>query len=496
MTKILCLSRSYLANLLATLGQLDGSAKYYHIVQTNKEEAFVRSMGGEVALNLQRLVTEGLQQGASAWEEPADLREVMGFPWSPMYLDRHLVWYDKETRLAIAGILHKGIRELFEKHQFDAFVSEPVAHFVPHLIYYHCRKQGTQTALWVNTYFPGYFYFADGLDISTPAPRSPMAAEEAAGVRASVDAYVKGVTEDRAGPVYHHSFAGKGNSKLSYFKARRGELPYVIKPDMTTRVIQLARFLRAAALRRAFPRHTDYMTAGSVEEHRFFLRCLMTRRSIYDAMPAQHSDQNVVYPLQYEPEASLLYFAPEIVDQFSFVETVLRALPANRILWVKEHPNQFGALGSERWQRMKKRYLNLRFLYGRESGRELIKKASMVVTISSTMGLDAMLLGRTTLIAGKVFFNDFTGAVRVESYKELAEELRRPENYEPRDNVAALVEEMTRFGMNCYPGDPQPAQTLFSEQNLGNLLAGLLAFRRGRQQREVPHAQNGHLVHG
>ncbi len=79
----------------------------------------------------------------------------------------------------------------------------------------------------------------------------------------------------------------------------------------------------ATAARLTFPRRGDYITAGSVAEHRFYLRCQMTPRSMYDEPPADFSVANVVYPLQYEPEASLLYFAPEIVSQVSYVETVL-----------------------------------------------------------------------------------------------------------------------------------------------------------------------------
>lgn len=215
------------------------------------------------------------------------------------------------------------------------------------------------------------------------------------------------------------------------------------------------------------------MSAGAVAEHCFYMRCLLTPRAYYDALPTQHSSRNVMFPLQFEPEASLLYFAPEIVDQYSYVESLLRALPGDRVLWVKEHPNQFGALGDARWCGLRRRYHNLRFVFGRESGRELIKRCSLVVTISSTAGLDGLLLGRRVLVSGRVFYNTFTGAIPVSSYAELTERLNDPSIYEVGDTAAANAEELFAFGLRCYPGDPQPSATLFSERNLDDLCTAI-----------------------
>jgi capsule polysaccharide modification protein KpsS len=183
----------------------------------------------------------------------------------------------------------------------------------------------------------------------------------------------------------------------------------------------------------------------------------------------------LVYPLQYEPEASLLYFAPHHVDQVSFVETVLRALPHGKLLWVKEHPNQFGALNEAPWRSLKKHYANLRFVHGRQNGRELIKKTALVVTINSTMGLDGLLLGRKVLVGGEVFYSRFTGAIRTESYLTLAKELNNLDNYTPFDNFSANVEELVEFGRNAYAGDPQPSHYLFSDKNIALLLAAISA---------------------
>lgn len=473
---VLCLSRSYLSRLLPTMGQHDSNFQYLHVVQTDKEELTVKALGGQVVLNIQQVVREALASDESVfWQEPTDMRNVTGFDWSPLYSDRYLTRFDERTRLRIAGALQRAVVQLFERHRFAGFLSEPVALFITHLIFYHCKKQGTKPLLWCNTYFADHFYFSAAAEISHPVRQAPMPDDQMEGLQQKIEEYVQGVIGDRKGPLYHHAFSGSRQQRLGYFKQRKGESPLVLRPGWTSRLIQMARLLRAAWFRLTFRHHGDFMTAGAVAEHVFYLRCLFARSGIYDALPPDATVQHVVYPLQYEPEASLLYFAPHVVSQTSFVETVLRALPDGGLLWVKEHPNQFGALDTPAWRALKARYGNLRFVHGRQSGRELIKRSSLVITISSSMGMDALLLGRRLLVAGKVFYDQFTGAIRTRSYEELARELNNPANYQLQDNARANARELAAFSRYAYPGDPQPSQNLFDTNNLMQLVQAVQA---------------------
>lgn len=480
MTKIICLSRSYFAGLIPAVAARDPAATYHHIVQTDAEERLIRAKGGEVVLNLQRLVRDGLQRpDAPCWSEPTDMRTATGFPWSPVALDRHLKSFSTERRNVIAGIVYTAVADLFQRERYDAFLSEPVAHFPSHVMFYLCRKHGCRPLLWANTYFPGWFYFTPGFDLTRGSRTTPLNAEEEATLRESVERYVEGVRADRAGPVYHFRFANLGRSNLSYFKGRRGEAPFVFNPGLVSSGIQLARLGLATWKRMTFALNGDYMHAGAVHEHVLYTRSMLASQSGYDPMPDNMSRRHVVYPLQYEPEASLTYFTPHVADQPSFVETILRALPGDRILYVKEHPNQFGALKTGRWPEIRRRYGNVRYVWGRESGRELIARSALCVTIASTMGLDAMLIGRRALIAGNVFFGNFSGATRIRSFEHLTALLNDESTYESSDTAAANVEEMIAFGRGCYRGDPQPSATLFSDENLSRLATGIMDARVG-----------------
>src|SRR5215217_4804484 len=201
---VLCLSRSYLAYLLPTLGQRHSGVRYLHIVQTDAEARNVAALGGEVILNIESVVREGLKTSPPpVWQEPADMREVTGFSWSAVQSDRYLPHFSNETRLAIAGTLDRAIRDIFERYRFDAFLSEPVALFVTHLLFYYCRKHGTKPLLWGNTYYPDYFYFSDATNMSVPTRSGALTDGET--LTATVERYVGGVVGDTAGPAYHYA---------------------------------------------------------------------------------------------------------------------------------------------------------------------------------------------------------------------------------------------------------------------------------------------------
>jgi len=219
------------------------------------------------------------------------------------------------------------------------------------------------------------------------------------------------------------------------------------------------------------------------------MRNLMSRRRGYDE-PADHfSAGNIFFPLQYEPEASLLYAAPDFRNQPAVVESILQALPEGHVLWVKEHPNQFGALRHGPWLALRRRYCNLRLIFGRENGRHLIQRCGLAVAISSTAGLDALIYGRRCIVLGDVFFRHFPGAVPLRSIDALATALNDPALYcneaQPEVDHAALVDAMVAFGRNCYPGDPQPAPGLYSNENTALLREAVLTGIGAAQARRA-----------
>lgn len=478
---VLYFSRSYLATLMPQLAAQGDDFINLYIVQTDKEEQQVIAAGGTVVLNLEKLGREALSNpDCPEWTEPADMRAVTGFNWSPLYADRYLPAYDTQVRDRLAGAIQEALEKIFNTHQISGVVTEPVALFPTHYLLYLCLTKNAVPLFWANTYFPDYFFFVSDVHIMHPRRASPLKGAEFESVKQVVTQYVERVAADKAGPAYHHQFASKQQGKFNYFSQRKGKDALILTPGVIAKLLQFARVCRVMGYRALFPRKGDYMTAGAVTEHKFYMRNLMTPKRRYDRPTDQFSSGNVFFPLQYEPEASLLYAAPDFQNQVALVEAMLQSMPQGHVLWVKEHPNQFGVLGHGNWQKLRKRYSNLRLIYGRENGRHLIQRCGLAVSITSTAGMDALILGRTCLVLGNVFFKDFPGAKSLDGVQALADALNDPTNYLQSSNVLKdthlrQISPLVDFASNCYPGDPQPAPNLFTPQNLKHLYKAIQA---------------------
>tara|TARA_R110002072_G_scaffold283940_1_gene447633 strand:- start:327 stop:1799 length:1473 start_codon:yes stop_codon:yes gene_type:complete len=473
---ILCFSRSYLSDLLPHLMAGMPDVEPLHIVQNDAEQAKIEKTGQRVVLNLARLSREAVKDERVVQTdalEPKDFRALTGFDWSPLYADRYLPEFPEPVRSRLTCALIDALESIFAQQRIDGVLSEPVALFPTHYMLYLCKRAGAVPLYWANTYFPGFFYFVSKVHLSNPDNLPPLPEAEMDALRNSIRSYIERVAMDKAGPVYHHQFAKTRRGLAGYLKQRSGHEALVMSPNLSTRAIQAVRLARVTAHRLLFPRLGDYMTAGAVAEHTLYFRNLMASRRGYDAPAQQFSPRNVFFPLQYEPEASLLYAAPDFRNQIAVVESILQALPAGHVLWVKEHPNQFGALMHRRWKALRKRYSNLRLVFGRENGRHLIQRCGLAVSITSSAGLDALIYGRRCLVLGDVFYRNFPGAVALRSNKELARALNDPAQYctEERGDfeLGPLVEALVEFGRGCHPGDPQPSADLYDPENLGQL---------------------------
>lgn len=465
---ILCFSRSYLSKLYPTLGLMDNGNIYYYIVLTNTEEKRVTELGGTVVLNLESAVRKGIKiNQVSNWVEPDDFRSVTGFEWSPIYSDRYLVEYPHSKRLKIAGIVFSAIEEVFKRYSFDYFLSEPVALYSTHVMYYFCKKMNVEPRLGVSTFFPGYFFFCDTMDYSRPLVKINKSSEILTDDNIFIREFCENITRDKAGPAYHFSFSTDKKKNIPYLKQRTGDTTLALTPSIMTVLLQFARLIRAACLRISFPVYGDYQSSASLKEHWFYFKCLLTRKKYYDDFPLLENDA-ILYSLQYEPEASLLYAGPNFYNQVHLVEMILRGMPNNKILYVKEHPNQFGALGMRRWKKLRKKYHNLRFIYGRESGRELMKKCLSVISVTSTAGMDAILMGKPVLVGGRVFYQKFPNVVEFSSVGELPKLLNdlKPGIDNKNDVMDKVVDELSYIYRNSYKGIIHPSDKLYSKDNL------------------------------
>ena len=105
-------------------------------------------------------------------------------------------------------------------------------------------------------------------------------------------------------------------------------------------------------------------------------------------------DRKIVYfPLQQEPEASTLTLSPRHSNQIATVVELGLSLPSDAVLVVKEHIWQIGRRPDGFFEALLE-IPNLVLVHPEASSLEIIHRASLVCTISSSAGYEATALGR------------------------------------------------------------------------------------------------------
>lgn len=108
----------------------------------------------------------------------------------------------------------------------------------------------------------------------------------------------------------------------------------------------------------------------------------------------------VYFPLQLEPEYSLLSFSPEQTNCFECISCISKSLPADTILLIKEHPFSF-AVRSRRFYERLLQIPNVRLADPAVPSWDWVRKASIVATITGTVGVEAVNFETPVLSFGK-----------------------------------------------------------------------------------------------
>jgi len=106
------------------------------------------------------------------------------------------------------------------------------------------------------------------------------------------------------------------------------------------------------------------------------------------------------FPLHMNPESSTLILAPDHIDQEKIIREMAANLPKNRLLAVKDHEPMLGLRPCSFYNNIQQ-LPNVRLIHPLCSGRDLIKNATVVITITGTSGLEALIHGKPLIMMGQ-----------------------------------------------------------------------------------------------
>ncbi|MCE3232765.1 MAG: capsule polysaccharide biosynthesis protein [Rickettsiaceae bacterium] len=162
----------------------------------------------------------------------------------------------------------------------------------------------------------------------------------------------------------------------------------------------------------------------------------------------------IYFPLHVDPEASTMVLADKFTNQIAVIETIAKSMPAGMRLLVKEHVPCIGKRPKgfyEQIERMPDVELVSPFL----STFQLLKNAALAVTITGTVGWEALILQKPFMIIGEAHYKNIgAGFVHCSNTSRfvhaIAEALEAPaaSNEQLETYVACLIKESVPLSPN------------------------------------------------
>lgn len=125
-----------------------------------------------------------------------------------------------------------------------------------------------------------------------------------------------------------------------------------------------------------------------------------------------------LYPLHLQPEASTLILGEFYEDELNNIKNISKSLPGNYRLLVKEHPAAFGRRSSSFYRQIIK-IPNVSLVHPEFDGDQLLSAAAGLITVSGTMGIEALSKGKLVFVLGDVFYDIFPGVDKIYNWQDL-----------------------------------------------------------------------------
>lgn len=128
----------------------------------------------------------------------------------------------------------------------------------------------------------------------------------------------------------------------------------------------------------------------------------------------------IYFPLHIEAESTLLIAAPFYTNQLELIKQIVKALPVGYKLYVKEHPSMY----TRGWRKISeyKQMLslpNIKVIHYSIPSEDIIKKSSLVLSISGTSGFEAAFYQKPSIVFTDTDFSMLSSVHRLKTIEDL-----------------------------------------------------------------------------
>ncbi len=130
------------------------------------------------------------------------------------------------------------------------------------------------------------------------------------------------------------------------------------------------------------------------------------------------TDKFFLYPLHLHPESTTSVQAPHYINELDVIQNLAINLPFGYYLYVKDHPSNVGNNGAAFYKRVGK-IPNVKLISFREDSKQLIPRSKGVITLTSTVGFEALVLNKPVIVLGEVFYEKHPLCYKASNYTDV-----------------------------------------------------------------------------
>lgn len=135
-------------------------------------------------------------------------------------------------------------------------------------------------------------------------------------------------------------------------------------------------------------------------------------------------DTFYVYPIHYHPESSTSVLAPNYTDEFHNILNISNALPFGTYLYVKDHASAVGVQDRAFYRRVSA-LPAVKLISPNQNIKKLITLSKGVITVNSTAGYEALMLGKPVYLLGRVFYEEFANVHKLTNFSDITSSIQK-----------------------------------------------------------------------
>jgi len=161
----------------------------------------------------------------------------------------------------------------------------------------------------------------------------------------------------------------------------------------------------------------------------------------------------VLYGLHRQPESSIDVRGAFFDNQLALIKQIVRSTPVSHKIYVKMHFSDVAGQSASFYKTLRS-YPGVKIIDPDINSKELVQRASIVVTNAGAMGQEAGYMGRPAIAMSKMFWCSLPTVKFCATPEDLPELIYKMINSPPDDNFNDIARNISEYNSNSVPCDP------------------------------------------